>query len=215
MATAAEPSATFLTNRPTPLIIAAVLAALAVIAGQAVGTNHSDQWLLSSRYTARASFAVFVIVYSASSLVRLWPHEATKALVRRRRQWGLGFALAHTVHLAALSYYNVIILNMPGLQALVGGGLAYGLMFVMAATSNNASMKAMGKWWKRIHTVGIHWIWTVFAFSYFGRLFDPGLWIQGAVLFPISLAILGLRIWAWQRSRPAHGHLKNGNVRAQ
>lgn len=117
-----------------------------MLAGFLLGADHETQWLLAAGYTARASFAVFLIVYSASSLLRLWPNITTKGLVRYRRQWGLGFALAHTIHLAALAYYNIIILNMPGLQALLGGGLAYALMFVMAATSNNASMRLMGRW---------------------------------------------------------------------
>jgi methionine sulfoxide reductase heme-binding subunit len=188
-------------TRVGPLILATILAGAAILAGFVIGADHATQWLLAARYTARASFAVFLIVYSASSLLRLWPNEASKGLVRHRRQWGLGFALAHTIHLAALAYYNIIILNMPGLQALLGGGIAYGLMFVMAATSNAASMRALGRWWKRIHTAGIHWIWFVFTFSYLGRLFDPERWTQGAVLFPLCLAALSLRIWAWRRAR--------------
>jgi methionine sulfoxide reductase heme-binding subunit len=187
--------------RAVPILLAGALAIVGVLAGFWLGADHADHWLLASRYTARASFVVFLIVYSASSLLRLWPSAMTKALVRHRRQWGLGFALAHTIHLGALAYYNIIILNMPGLQALLGGGLAYGLMFVMAATSNNASMKAMGIWWKRIHTIGIHWIWFIFTFSYFGRLFDPERWMQGAVLFPLCIAALGLRVWAWRKAR--------------
>jgi methionine sulfoxide reductase heme-binding subunit len=188
-------------SRAAPIVVAGVLAIAGVIAGFMLGDDYSEHWLLAARYTARASFTVFLIVYSASSLLRLWPSATTKSLVRYRRQWGLGFALAHTIHLAALAYYNIIILNMPGLQALLGGGLAYGLMFVMAATSNSASMRMMGRWWKRVHTAGIHWIWFIFTFSYFGRLFDPGLWVQGAVLFPLCMAALGLRVWVWRKVR--------------
>lgn len=194
-------SALALPARAVPILLAGALATAGVLAGFWLGVDHAEHWLLASRYTARASFAVFLIVYSASSLLRLWPSATTKALVRHRRQWGLGFALAHTIHLGALAYYNIIILNMPGLQALLGGGLAYGLMFVMAATSNNASMKAMGRWWKRLHTLGIHWIWFIFTFSYFGRLFDPERWMQGAVLFPLCMVALGLRVWAWRKAR--------------
>jgi methionine sulfoxide reductase heme-binding subunit len=190
-----------LNSRAAPLVLAGVLATAGVITGFILGSDYAEQWLLAARYTARASFAVFLIVYCASSLLRLWPSATTKSLVRHRRQWGLGFALAHTIHLGALAYYNIIILNMPGLQALLGGGLAYGLMFVMAATSNNASMRRLGIWWKRIHIMGIHWIWFIFTFSYFGRLFDPERWTQGAVLFPLCMAALGLRVLAWRQGK--------------
>jgi methionine sulfoxide reductase heme-binding subunit len=187
-------------SRALPLALGVALATTGVIIGFMFGGDSADQWLLAARYTARASFAIFLIVYSASSLLRLWPSAATKSLVRYRRQWGLGFALAHTIHLGALAYYNIIILNMPGLQALLGGGLAYGLMFVMAATSNNSSMRMMGRWWKRVHIFGIHWIWFIFTFSYFGRLFDPARWMQGAVLFPLCMMALGLRVWTWRQA---------------
>jgi methionine sulfoxide reductase heme-binding subunit len=188
-------------RRFLPLIVAFVVSAKAVMLGLLLGADLADQLLLASRYTARVAFPLFLLTYSASSLLRLWPNAWTKAAVRYRRQWGLGFAWAHTVHLASLASFNIFIQNMPGLQALAGGGLAYGLMYVMAFTSNNASMRAMGIWWKRVHTAGIHWLWFIFTFSYFGRLFDPDKWIQGAVLFPMCLAALGLRIAAWAKAR--------------
>jgi methionine sulfoxide reductase heme-binding subunit len=190
-----------LTSPFAPIILALVLSAKTVMIGLLLGGDFAGQLLLAARYTARASFMIFLVVYCASSLVRLWPNDATRLIMRHRRQWGLGFALAHTIHLAALAMYNIIILNRPGLQSLLGGGLAYALMFVMALTSNRASMKAMGIWWKRVHSAGIHWLWFIFTFSYFGRLFDPGRMMQGAILFPLCVAALGLRLWVWARRR--------------
>jgi methionine sulfoxide reductase heme-binding subunit len=188
-------------NRWFPLIISAALAFSAVAIGFAWGADTAEQWRLAARYTARVSFPIFLVSYCASSLVRLWSVPAWKAVLRSRRQWGLGFAFAHTVHLAALAWFNIVIQNMPSMQTLLGGGLAYGLMYAMALTSNDASMKALGIWWKRLHTAGTHWIWFIFAFSYFGRLFDPERWTQGAVLFPICLAAVGLRIAVWFNAR--------------
>ncbi len=191
-------------SRIAPLILAMVLSAKAVMIALLFGGDFADQLLLAARYTARASFALFLVTYSASSLLRLWPGEAAKALVRHRRQWGLGFALVHTVHLCALAWYNIAILNMPSAQALLGGGSAYALMFAMAATSNAASMRAMGVWWKRLHTLGIHWLWFIFAFSYFSRIFDPARMEQGVILFSLCMAALGLRLAArFTARRPA------------
>jgi methionine sulfoxide reductase heme-binding subunit len=190
-----------MSSRFAPLILAAILSAKAIMVAFLLGGDFSEQLGLAARYTARASFLIFLITYSASSLRRLWPNDTTRLLIQHRRQWGLGFALAHTVHLAALAYYNIVILNIPGLQALLGGGLAYGLMFVMAMTSNNASMKAMGIWWKRVHTIGIHWIWFIFFFSYLGRIFDAELRVQGVLFTVLCLAALGLRAIAWLRAR--------------
>jgi sulfoxide reductase heme-binding subunit YedZ len=188
-------------KRYAPIVIAVVLSIMAIMVAALLGSDTTQQLRLAARYTARASFALFIVTYSASALLRLWPSNPTKALVRHRRQWGLGFALVHTVHLAALSWFNIAIANMPGLQTLLGGGLAYGLMYVMAFTSNDASVKALGVWWKRIHRVGIHWLWFIFAFSYFGRLFDPAMAAQGYALFPICMAAIGLRLAAWAKTR--------------
>lgn len=187
--------------RAFPLAVAALLSLGAVALGLLVGVDPVDQAHMAARWTARASFPIFILTYSASSLVRLWPNDATKRWLRYRRQWGLGFAFAHTVHLAALVTFLTISGQPPKTATLIGGGGAYMLLYAMALTSNDASMRAMGVWWKRLHTLGIHWLWFVFAFSYFGRIFDPGLRAQGLVLFPVCLAALGLRIAAWAKAR--------------
>ena len=44
-------------------------------------------------------------------------------------------------------------------------GLAYVLFWMMAAISNNFSMRFMGRWRKRLHTFGMHHIWLIFAQS--------------------------------------------------
>ncbi len=188
-------------KRYIPFVLAVVLSIKALTVAWLLGPDATEQLRLAARYTARASFAMFIVTYSASALLRLWPNDWTKMIVRYRRQWGLGFAFVHTVHLAALSWFNIAIDNMPGVQTLLGGGLAYGLMYVMAFTSNDASVRALGRNWKRIHTAGIHWLWFIFTFSYFGRLFDPATMSQGLVLFPICVAALGLRIAAWAKVR--------------
>jgi methionine sulfoxide reductase heme-binding subunit len=208
-----HPLHTLIASPAAPLILAFVLSVKVLMIAALLGDDFADQLLLAARYTARASFAMFLVTYSASSLLRLWPNAATKLLVRNRRQWGLGFALAHIVHLAALAAYNVQVLNMPQTQTLLGGGLAYVLMFVMALTSNDRSRKALGRWWKRIHSAGIHWLWVIFTFSYFGRLFDPGRAAQGAVLFPLCLAALGLRVWVYLRQRQNKAHRAASSLR--
>lgn len=190
-----------MTARTFPLFLAALVALGAVALALVMGVDANEQAQLAARWTARAGFPILILTYSASSLVRLWPNERTKAVLRHRRQWGLGFALAHSIHLAALTTYSVIAARMPTMATLVGGGGAYILMYAMVLTSNDAAMRAMGVWWKRLHRAGIHALWLVFAFSYFGRLFDPDLWMQGLILFSVCIAALGLRIAAWAKAR--------------
>jgi len=190
-----------LERRPWLITLAAAAAALATVA-LALRTGHDpvEQWRLAARWTARLGFPIFLLTYVASSLYRLWPHPGSRALLRRRRWWGLGFAASHTVHLAALVTFFRVSGEMPQIATVVGGGFAYLLLFAMAATSNQAAMAWLGRNWKRLHTVGIHTIWGVYAFSYTGRLFDPERESIGAIFAPLAFAALGLRLWA--RYRP-------------
>jgi|JI10StandDraft_1071094.scaffolds.fasta_scaffold128570_2 DMSO/TMAO reductase YedYZ heme-binding membrane subunit len=190
-----------MTGRAFPLVLATIASFGAVALGLAVGDGIDQQWLLAARWTARVGFPVFILTYCAASLVRLWPNAMTRAMLRYRRQWGLGFALTHSVHLFALVTFLEVSGQPPKLLSVIGGGAGYALLYAMALTSNTASMRAMGIWWKRLHAVGMHWLWFVFTFSYFGRIFDPGRMAQGLTLFPICIAALGLRLWARTKAR--------------
>ncbi|WP_353369357.1 hypothetical protein [Aliiglaciecola sp. NS0011-25] len=74
----------------------------AVAAGLLVGAGLQESWQLAARYTARASYPLFLITFIASSLPRLHRAPWTMALFRDRRWWGLGFASCFFVHLLAL-----------------------------------------------------------------------------------------------------------------
>ena len=189
--------AIFWDRRWPPFALALILGGGATLAGWMVGASPAEQALLAARWTARAALPLFLVAYIASSLLRLWPGEVTRALVRRRRQWGLSFALAHSIHLGAL-LYNILIFDSRPLLTLLGGGLAYVLIYVMAATSNVASMRMLGKWWKRLHRFGIHYIWLIFTLSYLGRFSDgdSGHFMTAITLFPLMIAALALRLYA-------------------
>lgn len=189
-------------RKATPLLLGLALGLLAIALGWWVGATPAEDARLAARWTARIALPLFLVAYLASSLLRLWPGDFTKALIRRRRQWGLGFALAHTIHLGALAY-NVLNYDPRSLPSLFPGGLAYVMIYIMALTSNDASMRALGKNWKRLHTFGIHYIWFIFTASYALRLFKPETMTTGLIFAPIMVAALGLRLYArYGRDRP-------------
>ena len=167
--------------------------AAALVAGQ----GAPQEALLAARWTARTAAPVFLVAYLASTLWRLWPGALTAALLKRRRQWGLGFALAHSIHLAAL-LVNIIAFRPRPAATLIGGGLAYALIYLMAFTSNDASQRLLGRWWKWLHRIGIHYIWLIFTISYTSRAVhaDPAYHVEGRILAPLFLAALGLRLYA-------------------
>lgn len=190
-----------MTARRWPMWLGLLFGMLAVLAGFAAGTSEIEQWQLAARWTARIGFPLLILTYSASSLLRLVPGDLTKALVRDRRWWGLGFAMSHTVHLGALVTFLVLSNDPPTLKTLVGGGMGYVLLYPMAFTSNDAARRAMGRNWKRLHTLGIHWLWAVFTFSYAGRVAAGVEMPYAAPALAIAVGALALRIAAAFKAR--------------
>ncbi len=187
--------------REFPITLAAIVSLGAVALALIVGADAAEQSALAARWTARVGFPIFILTYSVSSLVRLWPNDVWKTVLKHRRQWGLAFVFTHTVHLVAL--VTALELNNETRPWIVylGGGGAYVMLYVMAVTSTDAAQRALGVWWKRLHRLGIHWLWFIFAFSYFGRTMDPERMAQGLIFFPVCIAALGLRIAAWAKAR--------------
>lgn len=149
------------------------------------------------------SFLTFLIVYCASAAARLFPSTLTRAVIRRRRQWGLAFALAHGIHLGALTHYMLLTGEQRPVAYWIATGTAYVLTFLLALTSIDASMRLLGRGWKRLHTVGVHYTWLIFLANYSIRLLDPARMHIGLVFVPVALAALGLRIAAhssWRRA---------------
>ena len=187
--------------RRWPVAVGLIAGVVAIALAFHTGVTAAEQFQLAARWTARASFPLLILVYSASSLLRLFPGPATKALVRDRRWWGLAFALAHAIHLAALTLYLSYFGERPALGTLLGGGLAYVLLLAMAATSTDRAQAAMGRNWKRLHTAGIHWLWFIFAFSYAGRVLRGDEMPYAAIALGVALFALQLRIIAWATAR--------------
>jgi methionine sulfoxide reductase heme-binding subunit len=189
--------AKWIDNRWAPLL----LALLAGLAGIAIGLSSGDtlpeQARLAARWTARTAFPFFFITYIASTSLRLWPGTLVRAIMRRRRQWGLGFALAHSIHLVALGYNVLAFDNSRPWFVLVVGGVAYGLMYLMALTSNNWSMRRLGHNWKRLHNIGIHYTWFIFAQGAVGNIIgdDPSRVVTGSIVAPLLFGGLALRLY--------------------
>lgn len=191
----------WLDRRSTPLLLGLFAGLFAVAVGLLVGGDATERAGLAARWTARAALPLFVVAFLGAALVRRWPGAATRALLRRRRQWGLGFALAHTIHLAALAVNVIVYAPGRSWQSLIGGGVAYGIIYMMALTSTDGWQRRLGKWWKRLHLFGSHYIWLIFTVSYVGRAFgdDPGKRLVGVVFGGMLVAALALRLWPRRR----------------
>ncbi len=194
--------ARWLDRRSTPVLLGALAGIGAIAAALLVTPTDAEQANLAARWTARTALPLFLIAYLAGSLARLAPGPLTHALRRRRRQWGLGFALAHIIHLGALGVNVLVFGPERSIASLIPGGIAYGLIVLMAATSSDAAMCRMGRGWHWLHLVGIHYIWFIFFASYAKRIVDPDLMTTGLIFTPVMLAVLALRLYGSRKTRP-------------
>jgi methionine sulfoxide reductase heme-binding subunit len=192
---------TWLDCRWTPILLGALMGVGAIGAALLVTPVDSEQALLAARWTARTALPLFLVAYLAGSLARLYPGALTHALRRRRRQWGLGFALAHIIHFGALAVNVLVFGPERSLASLIPGGLAYGLIVLMAATSSDTAMRRMGRGWHWLHRIGIHYIWFIFFASYATRIGNPQLMTTGLVFTPVMLAALVLRLYGARKRR--------------
>ena len=70
--------------------------------------NSNENLMLWARHTARISFAYFLLSFSVSSLHYFFSNTLTKFIRHQRRYIGLSFALAHTIHLVALTSFLLL-----------------------------------------------------------------------------------------------------------
>jgi len=175
-----------------------LLVAIGFLAMPESGTR-ADEIGYMLRVTARIAFAFLLCAYIARPLTRLFGRG--RALVENRRYLGLSMAFAHTVHFG----YVVALVQQSdeplGWITIVFGGLAFVLMWMMAATSNQASVRRLGRRWKRLHTFGMHYLWFIFMQSFAGRVGAADEHYLYAGLTVAGLIALALRVWAYWATR--------------
>lgn len=189
--------------KPTGRIIALAALGAFVVAGigfAMAGAFDKDGFLAASRLTARFSFLWFMTVWSASALAALWPGGWRGVLLYNRRGVGLGFATAHVIH-AGFFITAIVGFGAPtSPTTVIGGGLGYVFVILMALTSHDDWVKRLTpKGWKLLHAVGAYYIALIFLTSYHGRLpTNPALAIPTLSLFALVVA---LRVAAWAKKR--------------
>ncbi|WP_374525116.1 hypothetical protein [Sphingopyxis sp.] len=184
------------------VLIAALLAMSAIIV--AVAGTGIDGTRMLIRATARSSLLLFLAAFTASSLVRLRPAPTTRWMIRNRRWLGLGFAFSHLLHLIAILWLFGAYGGQtpaPPMRTIIGGGIAYVFILLLAATSWNGAVRALGTQnWHRLHWMGVWYIWLIFMVSYGGRAANDAFYLPPALLLVGSAT---LRFAAARRRLPA------------
>jgi methionine sulfoxide reductase heme-binding subunit len=146
------------------------------------------------RATARTSFAFSLLAFAASPLRRAWRSPGSAWLLANRRYLGLSFAVSHGLHLIAI----FALYHWSGRELLAGtsplvtvvGGLGYVLLAAMAATSFDGAVALLGvRRWRLLHSVGMYYLWFVFAVSYVPRAIRTPTYLPAALLAAGALAM--------------------------
>jgi methionine sulfoxide reductase heme-binding subunit len=126
------------------------------------------------RATARSSFVLFLLAFTASAFAVLVPSPLSKSLVRERRFIGLAFAFSHLVHAVLIYWYGQLNTEFwPGRTTLgnVPGTVGYVFVLLLALTSFKSTTRMIGATaWKRLHTTGMWVLAAIFAYSNFKRI---------------------------------------------
>ena len=137
---------------------------------------NEESLRLSLRGTARISLAIFFLVFIASSFHQLSRSRISKWLMINRRYLGISFGVSHLIHLVLIvwliySYSNGNLLSIAPLDSYIIGGIGYVFIIAMLITSNNQSIKRLGrKRWKMLHTSGMYYLFLSFIMSFIGLL---------------------------------------------
>jgi DMSO/TMAO reductase YedYZ heme-binding membrane subunit len=164
--------------------------------------NSDEQLRLWVIYTALISFFYFVLSFSAGSLYSFSPNSVTTFIRQDRRYVGLSFALSHTFHLAAIVSFYIVMQERPSIIQVVGGGLGYLTIYVMAVTSNDWAVKKLGfRRWKQIHQFGAMYIAIIFMNSYLSTLVIGQFKLTSVLLGCIIVLCFILKIASFFRSK--------------
>ena len=162
-----------------------------------------DSTRLLIRITAATSLVLFSLAFSASSLNQLLAAGRWRALLQARRRIGIAFAISHSFHLIAIIALVQIAYDgdFSQLGDVAGGAVVYGFIYLMALTSNDASVRILGpRQWKWLHKIGVYLIWLALTGSYIANALDKGgllYWAYSA----LCIGLLLLRITAFWRAR--------------
>jgi hypothetical protein len=143
----------------------------------------------------------FLVAFSASSLVVLFPGAFTRWLLANRRYFGLTFAVGMLWHFSFLALLQIRFhkISFSWLIALDFVGAA--LLLAMTVTS----FRRLSRWlspagWRRLHKTGVYVIWWIATYTYLGAL--P--WTHGIKAhLPIAALLAAglLRVAAWAHRR--------------
>jgi methionine sulfoxide reductase heme-binding subunit len=150
------------------------------------------------RFTARTSLLLFCLAFGAAALARLWPNAWTRWQRRNRRYLGVSFAASHGLHAVAIAAFAAIdpsgFAAATSAASYIFGGIGYGFIVAMTATSFDRTASAIGpRAFRALHLTGGYYLLLQFSVSFGKRI--PDMPLYALFLIPL-VAVFALRMIA-------------------
>lgn len=149
----------------TVFFAAAGITAAASIGFLLLAGSTIENLLITLRLSARLAFVVLLVIFIARPLQQIFRSAFTAKLLRQRRLLGVAFAGIHFAHLGLIFYRMKVDDSFSfDLAESLGGMFIYTIIFLMFATSFNATARMLGpKNWRILHKVGLYIVFIAFV----------------------------------------------------
>jgi methionine sulfoxide reductase heme-binding subunit len=158
--------------------------------------------------SVRCALPLFLVAFTASSLVVLWPNRRTRWLLANRRYIGLAFAFGMAWHFSFVAYSIWLFGNRLNAKATTLDVIGFIFLLLLALTSFDWSKRRMSHAnWRRLHKIGVYVIWLL-ATEIFAGVVRGGGGLWDILFLSLFLAAWLLRLAAWMKQRlrvTAHG----------
>lgn len=121
--------------------------------------------------TGRISYPIFITIFTASSIHKLFPSRISQWLYSNRKELGLTFAITYFYHFIGFFglYYLTGNFGIEGLE-LILSIISYLFIIVMTLTSFSGIRRKTSPWfWNSTHRVGMYMYWYFFLQEFLHR----------------------------------------------
>jgi len=162
---------------------------------------------LAASCAARVAFVFFWLTYAGGAIPVFFGLTVGSPLTRRRREFGLAFAGALTVHLCGVAWLFLVSPRQPISNAgIVYFGIGALFTFALAISSFNRIQTLLRPWaWWLLNLIGLEYIAYLFFLDFIRGPFSRGN-ISTITYFPFAILILtapmlrwAAKIWRWLR----------------
>lgn len=173
--------------------VLALLVSTAICVALPSADFHTDRGTESViLHTVFCALPIFVVAFTASSLVALWPSRATRWVLANRRYIGLAFAVGMAWHFSFVAYYFSQFGNPLNVRDLALDLIGLCFLVAMTLTSFRPFARRLRPVnWRRLHKTGIYTLWILPTFFYLdGLREDHGLATVGMLSLLLAAGLL-------------------------